>query len=1049
MSTQTGIFTAKRNVPYVYYNKNKENLTGKYHLAGVSSNDTKTYWSVQYKIETPLRDDNNTKISSLKVQKLSFVIDVNDYYWLAKFLSDPSEGDGNLYGAFTTNPEISYNDLMKLDSFVVVEYNDKGFQATKVEVDLSENIDINITLQANTTYYLFLFTKGDAECYYEWPQKLSSGAKESQILGVDHLDIEYEYNIYSLLDPPNIEAITSEIVKQSGSAVNLKWTGQDTSNEYFNGYLLSWVNDSQTFSIPLDKDSVSYDFVTQNAIRGKDIEFFIEAVHKIDQLYNSEKVRFGTVRVNSLPKISNVFLEEETKISFSKPTKVKLKVEYEDADTGQEILLYWRKNETEEFKLYSEVDGVELQNNQKFELKITDGLEYGSSWQAKIGEGVLNNLTINTPPTLTEFSPDYNFRINKITVSNPEKKHYFLRASYSNQVGPWVDMEDFEGGAISLLNLLGELQGPFEYLQIDGKIRDEYGDESNIASHKLDSPVSASNFNDTFLSQISFDFSKLWKIQLKEGFENINISCEENSILFNNPNELEPNRKYDFKIIVLHKPLSVTENSIPVWVASLQITTKDFVGIAGTPSNNIGGTITPYNVFGSWLAQENRSQTWTINTTKEYTDNMILKISIGSATREIEVEGSKETSFPVWSGTISERKLYDWSMGEFDLQTTTGKYEAEVSIGYYLKEGEETVWIGSNKAKLVYDFDYVAESPKTVFKNLVYEKYVPTIDLTGLQIASQGILCFELQVDRQDGRGFVLYDRMELEVSNLGYPYFDEDKQLFILPKLPNTFISFKPIGEITTFADYSWKIKTSLSSKPEVFKISEWSTPVVQHGKPSNFIITKSIYNEGNDENSKEITLGFTVNLNCDPKVTIIEYKVIANDKERAITSNSEGELTFKIEGEQEKDKPPYRIYIKAQTIYKIDEIQNNTKEANSNEIIVYANGPTISYRSHQIGINTTQPKGDSVLTVSPWSGKTFIHLGDPSSEKVISIDLSNSTISKAVINAGSWDGTDPGYIPIPSTGLALVATSGELSDLNNTSPKVVFFIAGDSTSV
>jgi hypothetical protein len=67
----------------------------------------------------------------------------------------------------------------------------------------------------------------------------------------------------------------------------------------------------------------------------------------------------------------------------------------------------------------------------------------------------------------------------------------------------------------------------------------------------------------------------------------------------------------------------------------------------------------------------------------------------------------------------------------------------------------------------------------------------------------------------------------------------------------------------------------------------------------------------------------------------------------------------------------------------------------------------------------------------------------------KEISIDLLNSTVNGSVINAGSWDGTDPGYIPIPSTGLALVATSGELSDLDHNKSIVVIFRAGDSTSV
>jgi hypothetical protein len=123
---------------------------------------------------------------------------------------------------------------------------------------------------------------------------------------------------------------------------------------------------------------------------------------------------------------------------------------------------------------------------------------------------------------------------------------------------------------------------------------------------------------------------------------------------------------------------------------------------------------------------------------------------------------------------------------------------------------------------------------------------------------------------------------------------------------------------------------------------------------------------------------------------------------------------------------------------------------------MVVYNILPTIAYRQNYIGINTNDPTKngektllDPALTVSAYNQQKNIYL--VSSDNIARINLSTGEQFGFIINCGSWGDTPSEPIPgggsgdIPA-GLAQVAYSGHLADLENDRNRIVVFVGGDS---
>jgi hypothetical protein len=83
---------------------------------------------------------------------------------------------------------------------------------------------------------------------------------------------------------------------------------------------------------------------------------------------------------------------------------------------------------------------------------------------------------------------------------------------------------------------------------------------------------------------------------------------------------------------------------------------------------------------------------------------------------EVKLDKDSSSSSDTWIGTSARTALYDWSTTFLPEGYKGGIHKVKVSIGYYFTEDANTeVWIGSPTADMIYDFDYIQESPNPNF----------------------------------------------------------------------------------------------------------------------------------------------------------------------------------------------------------------------------------------------------------------------------------------------------------------------------------------------
>jgi hypothetical protein len=101
-----------------------------------------------------------------------------------------------------------------------------------------------------------------------------------------------------------------------------------------------------------------------------------------------------------------------------------------------------------------------------------------------------------------------------------------------------------------------------------------------------------------------------------------------------------------------------------------------------------------------------------------------------------------------------------------------------------------------------------------------------------------------------------------------------------------------------------------------------------------------------------------------------------------------------------------PYQITVEVQTIVTRLNGTSTIKKALSNTFVVYPEGPTVAYRHHHLGINTTVFENDALVALAPGSNdRNKIYLRGAG--HIATIDLISGELGNFVVDCGSWDNT------------------------------------------
>jgi hypothetical protein len=117
------------------------------------------------------------------------------------------------------------------------------------------------------------------------------------------------------------------------------------------------------------------------------------------------------------------------------------------------------------------------------------------------------------------------------------------------------------------------------------------------------------------------------------------------------------------------------------------------------------------------------------------------------------------------------------------------------------------------------------------------------------------------------------------------------------------------------------------------------------------------------------------------------------------------------------------------------------------SNTLILYKDGPTVAYRNHAIGLNTTVLEEQSLLTVVPYTGKSKLRFKTSNAGPMITLDLALGTITGLIINGGGWSETTSGeLIPPVDIGGGSSPATVYFEELEQIGTPPVFIIAGSA---
>lgn len=247
---------------------------------------------------------------------------------------------------------------------------------------------------------------------------------------------------------------------------------------------------------------------------------------------------------------------------------------------------------------------------------------------------------------------------------------------------------------------------------------------------------------------------------------------------------------------------------------------------------------------------------------------------------------------------------------------------------------------------------------------------------------------------------------------------------------------------------DGYWKLYLQATSKRKLGGKSNFKQYDVKPvSKPEQFKLNKIDYLTDNEEQgqyeldyiySSNYPGNIYLNWGDNTNKKLVENNTVLFQKSEDPLSNKDSLVMF-ISAEEEISNSGYTL----------------TKIWVSNTLVVYNLVPTVAYRKNRLIINSKNGEDDSVIYVSRASGAYMVRfkLQDEfgNSRGDLTIDLHSGTIDNAIISGGSWDNAPGGVIPTPDlpTGLAAIAYSGDISDLEQTKDITIVFTGGGSEEI
>ena len=967
-------------------------------------NSKNNYILIRYTFTAPGTKE-GVNITSLEVTKLEFKAASGKSYSIPQGGRGKNAIDSDLYvyGVISDDDSLGPTALKDSKDKFLVEETLLQQGATKNTISVE---GINIKLTPGKDYYLYLFTQNPGgsyrTAYLYWPN--SPGQED------DTLTITCNYATYTKIDDPSVPQKVSGY-RTPGDSVTITWNSVNDS--FLKGYVIAWTGALENSAF-VAAGETSYTISLSDATRGESVSFYIAAKHSENEHYDSGAVFCGAVTINSLPVINNFDFKPNTiipKVAVAESVVINI-----DSTGYGELTHYYKLEGATQYEKIVNSE-VKIQNTKTFYLKVVDGLGEESevvSWVTKAEK----NITINTPPSLTEFFiNNYDFDNNTLTLSTSALKtgdKLLVQLQNGAFKTSWIEYED---KLILTDQNLSALAPPFSQLTINGKIQDTYKDESEELSSSFKPTI---NFPKDFLAKINLseEIANSWTIDqvvLKDpSGALIPNSCSNRIITITNPNDLTSGSNHTLSF-------SLYQNKNVFWSIATIIQAQSFVKFTGIPNCSL----TWYNPFEAWLGEKKTIQ-YNIGTLGVFgADQVELVMEYGGNSKRVALTKSSSNDNTLYLNSDA-RSLFDFR-DAFDEQfpyngTVTG-------IKWHLEYKKNDATFISKENVINFNFDYIVQLPKLDIESTVHENSVAKIILENFSIASQLGLLFTLQVD--DGDGFKDYEQFQLNYDTNWSKPTTENGELQ-LPTINEEFTSRK-FEEIGSRTSKKWRIVTQLSTKTVTKNSETIITDVIYHTAPSNFSILRGTWS-------------------TDGAYALLDYSVLLN-------TNGEPEISWELESNNgsisqidnqlkyipPKNVPgPYAIIVKIGTKY---DYLDSYKTALSNQFILYIDGPTVSYRSHCLGINGQPTRWDTVLEIESYvSQKTdrhLVYLKNPSTQSGIFIDLLTSKVDGAIIDCGTWDADISDSVP---TGLARVAYTGEVADLVENEETIVVFSGGTS---
>lgn len=917
------------------------------------------------------------KVTDFKVTGLSFGLNKNAGQWTG-------------YGHYENNNSTTaiYGVILQLDgdarpaNFREISNNSnkfkisESFKETKKSLSSSLSTPLTLTPGKNYKIYLFVPDSGTISGYW-WPNSYNTGV----------LNISCEYTTYTKLENPKAEHWNiSGLIKSQFPNKELKTSANN--QEYLSYYRLSWgYAGKAAFGYTNLVHGETYYLNPASLSQGSTIWINAQAIHSKDTNYNSDEVKIGEFKVNTKPKNVSVSLESAMVLPKQSPTTIVPIISGED-DDGNALTGYFKINNG---PYQSSGEGAIVDKDSKITYYVYDGLENSEEITKEVAD--IDGITLNVPPTIQPGdSVTYDVSTNSLKIiKNNISCKYWVKIITDGKESSWLETgEDGKTSGTVQLTKENVLSQPFSKLQVQLKIEDVYKDSTTGNVLFISAPTLKSD--STFLEKIGLthNLGEGWSFDLE--WFSIEHSIDNTGITITNPNELVPGATYNFNIIGKYN------NNITMWRWSCSSTVKDFVRFQAAPI--FGDEIIPWSSSGESLISVGIYNPAGI----KIEDIKDFKLVLENGKKK-EVNASIFTSNSDTIVFSIPRENFFNTTNPEDFESSFGQLKGKKPVNGYIQYTLNNATISSPQASCVFNFDYLTplsagnkSYAKFDFQTPLAENGIPKAIISNYPQTTQDNYVLILYVDR--GYGFIEYDRRSVSYEDINNEHL------------------FEHFGEITDGANRKWKIEIQLASNSKVN--TSYSDPteysVLKHIAPSGF--TPNEPNWSTEGDNAIATIKFDINWGTNNINSLTKNAEIVEGDGSIEIDHYSGDLIYTP---PKDNNGPYKgISIKFTTTY-----GETSKTLLVSGISIYRDGPTVSYRQHSVGINTSALQNDAVLTIDSYNNRDRVYF--------------NSTfITQAIIDCGSWGtGTNGEFAPgtIITGGLASVAYTSDIGDLLQTS--------------